>query len=156
MATVLASRGVNVTGPPDLTSGTATGPNDVIDVAAVNHLTPDGKLSSQDVLGICLGNTLGRVVRVDEPPVLRGSTPVAEGVVGVERVAVGEVDPLATAAVQVLYSFVSNYPAITGVLKYQTHVKVVVSVNDLVARLSQVLDGITTQPRLNDGVAAKS
>lgn len=95
-------------------------------------------------------------MRVDEPPVLGRSTPVTEGVVGVERVAVGEVDPLATTAVQVLYSFVSNYPAISDFSKHQTHVKVVVSVNDLVARLSQVLDGITTQPRLNDGVAAKS
>jgi hypothetical protein len=58
-----------------------------------------------------LGDALGGVVRVDEPPVLGGSAPVAEGEVGVERVAVGEVDPLTTTAVQVLYSFVSKYPA---------------------------------------------
>lgn len=114
LAPVLAGGGVDVAGPPDLAGGAGARPDDVVEVAGVNHLAPDGELAAEDVLGVGGGDAGGRVVGVDEAPVLGRGAPVAKGVVRVEGGAVGEVDPLPAAAVEVLFEHSVNMFAPQG------------------------------------------
>lgn len=106
LAPVLARR-VLPSGPQHLACRAGTRPDERVHVHRVDGLGPDRHLAAEDQLGL-LGRQVGRrVVLVDQGPALGRGAPVIEGVEGFERRTVSEVQPRASAAVEVLFR-VSN------------------------------------------------
>lgn len=101
LAPVLA-RQILSSRPQNLAGGARSRPDDLVQVHRVDRLGPDGHLAPEDELGLVGGQVSRRVMLVDQCPALGRSAPVGEGVERVERLAVVEVQPCASAAVEVL------------------------------------------------------
>lgn len=89
-------------GPEDFARSAGPRPQDVVDGGVVDRLAPPRQLAAEHEFGLRGAEVRAGVVRVDQAPVLVGRTPVGEGVEGLD-LGPGEVEPLAAAAIKVLY-----------------------------------------------------
>ena len=137
--------------PQHLPSGTGAGPDHVVDVDGVGLLGPHVHFAAEHEVGAVGGNAREGVVAVDEAPIVDGVAVVVEGVVlgGAGGV---EVEPLAFAAVEVLWGRELAIRSRRMVLCGEAYPEIVVTDQGFVAFGYGIGDRLIAEPRLHNDV----
>lgn len=136
--------------PQDLPRGASPRPHYIVDIDGISLLAPHVDFAAKDEVGAVGGDTGERVVGVDEAPVVEGRA-VVEKRVGGGGTGGFEIDPLASAAVEVLWKNELGYWGTDGE-GGEIYPEVVVTHQGFVTLGNGISDRLVTEPCLYDDV----